>query len=107
MNKSKDKKLRKKSFVLEFKKIKQEIEEEIKQEKKTKNKKHYKSLFSSLNNPLSNEQISTRRIKLKNSKNSTSKQIKQKEQDDFEEIFEGDQEQKKLNIRKFIKDKQK
>lgn len=77
ISKSKDKRFRKKSFVQEFKKIKQEIEEEIKQEKKF-NKKHYKSLFNSITNPLQNDKISSRKFKFKNSKNSTIKQLSSK-----------------------------
>lgn len=86
-SKSKDKKIRKKSFVLEFKKIKQEIEHEIKKEKKGfkvkyntskvkgLDKKDYcKSLFSSSGNPLETSQTSTRKIRFKHSKNSVNKQ---------------------------------
>ena len=103
LNKSKERKLRKKSLVLEFKKIKQEIEEEIKKETKWK-KKHNKSLFSSIINPLSNEQNSTRKLKLKHNKNSTSKQNTKKW---WEVSSNLDKSINKGNIRKFIKDKQK
>lgn len=103
INKSKERKLRKKSLVLEFKKIKQEIEEEIKRESKCK-KKHNKSLFSSINNPLSNDQNSIRKLKLKHNKNSTSKQNAKKSGEISANL---DKSINKDNIRKFIKDKQK
>lgn len=112
LNSSKDKKLRKKSLVLEFKKIKQEIEDEIRKESKDTIKKprHYKSLFNSINEPLSKDHISTRKFKLKRKehKNASSKsrtKRKHEERDSSCEIDRGTN--KKLNIRKFIKDKQK
>ena len=85
-SKIKEKKnIRKRSFVLEFKKIKQEIEHEIRKEKKglkvkidnvkRLDKKDYcKSLFSSSGNQLDTSQTSTRKIRFKHSKNSVNKQ---------------------------------
>jgi hypothetical protein len=106
INKSKDKKLRKKSLVLEFKKIKQEIEDEIKKETKGK-RKHYKSVFSSINDPLSNEQASTRKLKFKRLKNFTTKSKTKRKCEEKESTCEIGKDLNKINIRKFIKDKQK
>lgn len=110
LNSSKDKKLRKKSLVLEFKKIKQEIEDEIRKESKEtiKKPKHYKSLFNSINEPLTKEHVSTRKFKLKRKdKNATSKSRTKRKHDDRDSSCEVDQNTRKLNIRKFIKEKQK
>lgn len=105
LNSNKDKKLRKKSLVIEFKKIKQEIEDEIRKE--TKGTKHYKSLFNSINEPISNEQISTQKFKIKRSKNSNSKSKTRRKFEEKDSSLEINKSDNKINIRKFIKDKQK
>lgn len=90
---------------MEFKKIKQEIEEEIKKESKSK-KKHYKSLFSSINDPLAADHVSTRRLKLKKPKESQSKSKTKRKCEDLENS-DDDRSISKVNIRKFIREKQK
>lgn len=105
LNTIKDKKQRKKSLVIEFKKIKQEIEDEIRKE--TKGTKHYKSLFNSINEPISNEQISTHKFKIKRSKNSNSRSKTKRKFEEKDSNLEINKSDNKINIRKFIKDKQK
>ena len=105
LNISKDKKLRKKSLVLEFKKIKQEIEDEIRKE--TKGKKHYKSQFNSINEPIIHEQIPVHKLRLKRSKHSNSRSKTRRKFEEKDSSLEVDKSVNKTNIRKFIKDKQK
>lgn len=86
-------------------KVKQEIEEEIRNETKGK-KKHYKSLFNSINEPLSKINISTHKLKIKrNKKNSQKMNRTRRRHEERNTSVEEVNDQKKVEIRKFIKDK--